>query len=44
MTIAAGDVAEALDLAWQAFCEAAAGDLAGWVLDAATAEVRPEPG
>jgi hypothetical protein len=41
MTIVAEDVAEALDLAWWAFREAAGQDLAGWDTAAATAEVRP---
>jgi hypothetical protein len=34
------NVAEALDLAWQAFRKAAGGDV-GWDLAAATADVRP---
>ena len=40
-TVIASDVAEALDAAWQAFREAAAGDLGGWDSAAAVAEVRP---
>jgi hypothetical protein len=40
-TVDAADVAEALDLAWKAFRKAA-GDLAGWDLASATAEVRPQ--
>ena len=39
-TVGAADVADALDLAWQAFRKAARDD-AGWDLAAATAEVRP---
>lgn len=41
-TVGAADVAEALELAWQAFRKAA-GDDAGWDMLAATAEVRPGP-
>jgi hypothetical protein len=41
-TVEAGDVAEALDLAWWTFRQAAAEDLAGWNLADAEAEVRPE--
>jgi hypothetical protein len=37
----AGDVAEALDRAWQAVLEAAGSDLAGWDMARAEAEVRP---
>ena len=40
-TVVADDVAEALDLAWRAFREAAGDDLAGWDLAAASAEVQP---
>ena len=40
-TVDAADVAEALDLAWQAFRKAAGDDAAGWDMAAATAEVRP---
>ena len=43
-TVDAGDVAEALDLAWSAFGKAAGEDLAGWDLASAAAEVRPETG
>jgi hypothetical protein len=41
-TVDAGDVAEALDLAWWTFRKAAGEDLAGWDLARAAAEVRPE--
>ena len=40
-TVLADDVAEALDLAWWAFREAAGDDLAGWDMAAASAEVQP---
>ena len=40
-TVAADDVAEALDLAWWAFREAAGDDLAGWDMAAVSAEVQP---
>jgi len=40
-TVIADDVAEALDLAWWAFREAAGDDLAGWDMAAASAEVQP---
>ena len=40
-TVVADDVAEALDLAWWAFREAAGDDLAGWDAAAASAEVQP---
>jgi hypothetical protein len=43
-TVAAADVAEALDIAWDAFRGAAAEDLTGWEVTAASAEVHPEPG
>jgi hypothetical protein len=39
--VVADDVAEALDLAWWAFREAAGDDLAGWDTAAAAAEVQP---
>ncbi len=42
-TVAAADVAGALDLAWQAFRKAAGDDAPGWDMAAATAEVRPAP-
>ena len=41
-TADAGDVAEALDLAWWSFRKAAGEDLTGWDLGRAAAEVRPE--
>ena len=44
MTVAAGDVAEALASAWLVFREAAGADLRGWNLTSASAEVRPEDG
>jgi hypothetical protein len=37
----AADVADALDLAWQAFRKAAGDDAAGWDIASTTAEVRP---
>lgn len=40
-TVTAADASEALGLAWQAFRDAAAGDLAGWDLARASAEVSP---
>jgi len=40
-TVIADDVAEALDLAWWAFREAAGDDLAGWDMAAVSAEVQP---
>jgi hypothetical protein len=40
-TVRAADVAEALDLAWQVFRQAAGDDPAGWDMTAAMAEVRP---
>jgi len=40
-TVVADDVAEALDLAWWAFREAAGDDPAGWDMAAASAEVQP---
>lgn len=41
MTIAAGDVAEALATAWWAFRQAARDDARGWDMASATADVRP---
>ena len=41
-TVDAADVAEALDLTWWTFQQAAGEDLAGWALTDAEAEVRPE--
>jgi hypothetical protein len=42
MTVAAADVAEALDHAWWVFRKAAGDDLAGWEMACATAGIRPE--
>jgi hypothetical protein len=42
MTIAAGDVAEALDKAWHAFQQASRGDVRDWNMTSASAEVLPE--
>lgn len=42
MTVDAGDVAEALTVAWRVFTEATGDDAAGWDMAAAAAEVRPE--
>jgi hypothetical protein len=42
MTIAAGDVAEALDSAWRAFQQASRGDAQDWDMTSASAEVLPE--
>ena len=39
-SVEAGDVAEALGLAWRGVLEAAGDDLDGWDLDRAEAEVR----
>jgi hypothetical protein len=44
VSVAAADVADALAIAWDAFRDAAAGDLAGWEITAASAEVQPDPG
>jgi hypothetical protein len=44
ITLAARDVAEALDGAWQVFCLAAGDDTAGWDMAGAVAEVRPARG
>jgi len=41
MAVDAGDVAEALDLAWWVFRKAAENDAGGWDMAGATAEVRP---
>ena len=41
VTVEAGDLAVALDLAWRAFRMAAGDDLAGWDLGQASADVRP---
>jgi hypothetical protein len=40
-TVTAGDVAEALDVAWRVFLKAAADDAAGWNMAGVAAEVRP---
>ena len=40
-TVVADDVAEALDLAWWVFREAAGDDLAGWDMAAASAGLQP---
>ena len=42
MTVAAGDVAEALDIAWRAFQQASRGDVRAWDMTSASAEVLPE--
>jgi len=42
MTVVAGDVAEALDIALLAF-EQASGDVLDWDMTSAAAEVRPSP-
>jgi hypothetical protein len=42
LAVAAADVADALTIAWDAFTDAAADDLAGWEGAAASAEVQPE--
>jgi hypothetical protein len=42
VTVKASDVADALAIAWDAFREAAGGDLVGWEVTGAAAEVRPE--
>jgi hypothetical protein len=41
LSVAATDVADALAIAWDAFCSAARDDLTGWEV-AAMAEVQPE--
>jgi hypothetical protein len=41
LEVAAADMAEALTIAWDAFRGAAGGDLAGWEMTAAAAEVSP---
>ena len=43
LAVAAADVADALAIAWDAFRDTAADDLAGWEVTAAAAEVLPEP-
>ena len=42
LTVHAADVADALTIAWDAFCSAAHDDLTGWEVAAAAAEVQPE--
>ena len=41
LAVAADDVADALTIAWDAFTDAAAADLTGWHVTAASAEVQP---
>ena len=41
VVVAAADPPSALAIAWDAFTGAAAGDLAGWQVTAAAAEVQP---
>jgi hypothetical protein len=43
LTVPAADVADALVIAWDAFCSAARDDLPGWEVAAAAAEVQPGP-
>jgi hypothetical protein len=43
VAVAAADVADALAIAWDTFRDAAADDLDGWEVTAATADVRPVP-
>ena len=42
LSVAAADVAGALAIAWEAFRDAAAGDLAGWEVTAASAGLQPD--
>jgi hypothetical protein len=42
LTVVTTDVADALAIAWDAFCSAARDDLAGWEVTATAAEVQPE--
>ena len=42
MTVAAADVAQALDAAWQVFLKTASDGAEGWDAVDAIAEVRPE--
>ena len=37
------DVADALTIAWDAFCSAVGDDVSGWEVAAAAAQVQPEP-
>jgi hypothetical protein len=41
LSVAADDVAGALTIAWDAFRVAAGGDLTGWEITAASAEIQP---
>jgi len=41
LSVAAADVADALTIAWDAFRDAAADDLTGWEITAASAEIQP---
>jgi hypothetical protein len=43
VAVEAADVADALAIAWDTFRDAAADDLDGWEVTAATADVRPAP-
>ena len=43
LAVRATDVADALAIAWDAFTDAAADNLIGWEVTAASAEVRPGP-
>jgi hypothetical protein len=43
LSVAAADVADALAIAWDTFRDAAADDLTGWEVTAASAEVQPDP-
>jgi len=43
LTVITTDVADALAIAWDAFCSAARDDPAGWEVAAAASEVQPEP-
>jgi hypothetical protein len=42
-TVGAADVADALAIGWDAFRAAAADDLSGWEVTAASAEIQPDP-
>jgi hypothetical protein len=43
VTVVTTDVADALTIAWDAFCSAARDDVTGWEVAAAEAQVQPEP-
>ena len=43
LTVLSTDVADALAIAWDAFCRAARDDLAGWEVTGAAAQVQLEP-